>query len=138
MGDRKLPGSNIRYRVMRQWFATICLAGIILATTAAACSSGIVGTVTLGPTCPVERPGMHCERPYAAAIGIYTDSGALVTTIHSADDGRFHVKLAPGTYVLKPQPADPARPYPIGKPATVTVKTGSFTHVSLQYDTGIR
>jgi hypothetical protein len=137
----ELVASEVRFRFMNKAFSVISLvamATLMFFSTASACSSGIEGTVTLGPTCPVERPGMTCEKPYAASIDVYTESGHFVKTVRSAADGGLRVNLRPGIYTLKPQPRDPARPYPIGKPVTVTVKPGSFEKVTIQYDTGIR
>jgi hypothetical protein len=111
---------------------------IAVVTTADACNSGILGTITLGPTCPVERGGMTCSKPYAGTVDIYGHSDRLIKTVRSNADGKFRVRLKPGTYTLKPQPRDPARPYPMGKPVTVTVKAGSYASVNIQYDTGIR
>lgn len=126
---------------MSKSLSLVSLVGMIavaVVTTAGACNSGIQGTVTLGPTCPVERPGMTCYKPYAGTIDIFNESDRLVKTVHSSADGKFRVSLKPGTYRLKPQPRDPARPYPIGKPVNVTVKPGSYTTVDIEYDTGIR
>jgi hypothetical protein len=126
---------------MNKSLSLVSLVGMIaiaVVTTAGACNSGIQGTVTLGPTCPVERPGMTCYKPYAGTIDIFNESDRLVKTVHSSADGKLRVSLKPGTYTLKPQPRDPARPYPIGKPVSVTVKPGSYTSVNIEYDTGIR
>jgi len=126
---------------MSKSLSLMSLVGMIataVMTTAGACNSGIQGTVTLGPTCPVERPGMTCYKPYAGTIDIFNESDRLVKTVHSSTDGKLRISLKPGTYTLKPQPRDPARPYPIGKPVTVTVKPGSYTTVNIEYDTGIR
>jgi len=126
---------------MSKSLSLMSLVGMIataVMTTAGARNSGIQGTVTLGPTCPVERPGMTCYKPYAGTIDIFNESDRLVKTVHSSTDGKLRISLKPGTYTLKPQPRDPARPYPIGKPVTVTVKPGSYTTVNIEYDTGIR
>lgn len=116
----------------------IGMIAIALVTTAAACNSGIRGTITLGPTCPVERRGMICYKPYAGIIDVYGESGRFIKTVRSSADGKFRVSVKPGTYTVKPQPRDPARPYPVGKPVTLIVKPGSYTTVNIQYDTGIR
>lgn len=112
--------------------AALCL------TAASAPSSGIRVTVTLGPTCPVERAGMVCERPYAAAIAISTESGARLKTVRTSSNGHMCLMLQPGTYLLTPLARNPASPYPHARPVTVSVKPRSFTDVKIQYDTGIR
>lgn len=89
-----------------------------------------------GPTCPVERPGHACTRPYQATIRILREPAhKLLTTARSAADGRFSVRLAPGSYVLEPQGG---RPFPRSRPQTVTVRAHRFTSVTINYDSGIR
>src|SRR5438270_5552691 len=75
--------------------------------------SGIQGTVTAGPTCPVESnpPIPGCEdRPLAATVIVRSPAtGAELTRFTSADDGTFRVSLIPGTYVLDPQSTTASR-----------------------------
>lgn len=98
--------------------------------------SGIRGRVVLGPTCPVERPGESCARPYRARIAIRTEpNGKLVVRLRASASGRFRIALAPGTYLLVPRSG---RPYPRSSPLTATVNSHSFTNVVIRYDTGIR
>jgi hypothetical protein len=118
---------------------TIVAASVVMSTkTACAPSSGIQITVTLGPTCPVQRLGENCERPYAASIDVYSGSGQFEMTTHTGKDGRARVALSPGEYVLRPQLADPARGYPRANPMTIMVRPGEFSSANIQYDTGIR
>ena len=111
---------------------------VLLFQSACVVDSGIELRVTLGPTCPVQRPGMQCERPYPASIAIYSENGHLLKIAHTAGDGRLRVRLRPGTYELMPRPADFERPYPRAKPVSATVSPGSYSIVRIQYDTGIR
>ena len=119
---------------------TIVAAAVVMMSTNTACasSSGIQIVVTLGPTCPVQRLGQNCERPYAASIGVYSGSGQFETTARTGKDGRARVALSPGEYVLRPQLADPARGYPRANPMTIMVRPGEFSSANIQYDTGIR
>jgi hypothetical protein len=72
--------------------------------------SGIRGRVLLGPTCPVQRIGQPCVRPYQATITIRNQAtGKLVARVRSSTNGRFRLPLAPGDYLLVPQTG---RPYP--------------------------
>lgn len=97
--------------------------------------SGIRGRVLLGPTCPVQRAGQTCVRPYQATIFIRTAAAhRLVARIRSSATG-FRVALAPGTYLLVPQNG---RPYPRSSPQTATVRRHRYTNVLISYDTGIR
>ncbi|HEY0491941.1 MAG TPA: hypothetical protein VGD57_00545 [Candidatus Dormibacteraeota bacterium] len=114
------------------------LAACATKTPASTGSSGAQGVVTVGPTCPVERVNSPCApRPLAATVIISDGSGRIVTRIHSGSDGHFRVDLAPGTYSFTGDRANGAAlPRPI--PATVNVVAGSYTTVTVQYDSGIR
>jgi hypothetical protein len=98
--------------------------------------SGIRGRVLYGPTCPVQRPGQSCERPYQASIAIrHEHTGTLVMRVRSGADGRFTVYLTPGSYLLVPRNG---RPYPRAHSQTVSVRRNAFTAVTISYDSGIR
>ena len=103
--------------------------------------SGIKGIVLLGPTCPVEvTPGdnnpVPCLTPYAATLVVLDDEGVKVATINSGGDGTFQIDLAPGDYVVTPESGTDT--YPIAQPQSVTVATGVYTEIQVNYDTGIR
>ena len=98
--------------------------------------SGIVGEVRIGPTCPVERPGKICERPYRATITIRSDTKhRFVARVRSSATGRFRIALAPSTYLLVPQNG---HPYPRSSPLLATVDNHHYTTVLVSYDSGIR
>jgi hypothetical protein len=98
--------------------------------------SGLNGHVLYGPTCPVQRAGQSCERPYQATIRVLRDpSRKLAATVRSPADGTFHVRLAPGRYLLEPQNG---RPFPTSRPQTVAVHPHRYTNVVIRYDSGIR
>lgn len=98
--------------------------------------SGITGNVEIGPTCPVERPGRVCERPYRATITIQREpKRTLVARVQSSATGHFRIALAPGRYLLLPQNH---RPYPRSSPQDVTVHSHRYTTVRINYDSGIR
>ncbi len=103
--------------------------------------SGIKGTVLLGPTCPVEAsPGdnnpVPCLTPYAAKMAVLDNEGVKVATITSGADGKFQIDLPPGDYVVTPESGTDT--YPIAQPQSVTVATGVYTEIQVNYDTGIR
>jgi hypothetical protein len=91
--------------------------------------------VTIGPISPVEQPGVPNDKPYAATIVIKRTDGSVVAQVRSGEDGRFTVKLTPGTYVLEPQNG---QPLPRAETQQVTVSPHTFTEVSVAYDSGIR
>ena len=137
---------------MRKLLATIALAGLLAACgngsngvagdtggTTPPKDSGIEGTVTLGPTCPVERVDSPCPpMPYQGILRVVAKDGTVVATLHPNDDGTFRVAVDPGTYTV-----DGGRPhsgggFPVAHPVEVTVVPGEYAHVDIQFDTGIR
>lgn len=106
-----------------------------------AITSGIIGQVTLGPTCPVVRVDEEdqCQdRPYQATIAVKSADGSQgITTVTSDASGQFQVSLSAGTYLLVPQsPTD--SPLPRASEQTVTVPEQGTVNVHISYDTGIR
>jgi Stigma-specific protein, Stig1 len=100
--------------------------------------SGIRGQVSIGPTCPVERPDHPCpDRPFAAALRIEDASGRLYCTSRSGDDGAFLAAVPPGDYIVDPVDPNPGVP-PFGQPVKATVKPNRFTDVTVHFDSGIR
>lgn len=98
--------------------------------------SGIRGMVWYGPTCPVARPSQTCERPYTALITIKRQpAGSLAARVRSGSDGRFTVRLNPGSYLLQPRNG---KPYPRAQSQTVAVHRHRFTSVTIRFDSGIR
>ena len=103
----------------------------------------ILGSVTAGPVCPVERasPDPSCvPRPVSGAVIVITDAatGVEAARASTARDGSYAVVMpATGTFVVT---ALPVRGL-MGTPAPVTI-TLSFPseheRVDLTYDTGIR
>jgi hypothetical protein len=103
--------------------------------------SGVSGTVTAGPTCPVvtNPPDPACaERPVAGAVLVIRDrGGSELGRVTSAQDGSFAFQLAPGAYQLVPQPVEGL----MGTAAPIDFKVGAakpMTEVQVSYDTGIR
>ena len=110
------------------------------AGTSADDGTGIAGTATAGPTCPVEKtpPDPSCApRPVVGAAVIIRDgSGGEVAKATTDAAGSFKVSLPAGSYVVEPQPAAGLMGTP--GPQPVTVQDGSVSKVDLVYDTGIR
>lgn len=98
--------------------------------------SGLRIRVLYGPTCPVQRAGQSCVRPYEASIRILREPhNRLVTIARSAANGLVRVHLTPARYLLVPQSG---RPFPRGSPQTAVVYHHRFTSVTVYYDSGIR
>jgi len=104
---------------------------------AASQGSGVRGSVTLGPTCPVERipPDPTCApKPYSTTIDI-TQHGTSVKTIQSDAAGAFRTELVPGSYTLT---AKGGATLPRCNPVSVVVKPDLFALLQISCDTGIR
>ena len=101
--------------------------------------SGITGTVTLGPTCPVERipPDPNCApKPYPTSISIMkAGTTGIIKTIQSAANGIFSVDLVPGAYTLQAQSGNVLPRCPV---VSVDVKNGQYITANISCDTGIR
>jgi len=99
----------------------------------------VIGTVTLGPICPVERipPDPKCaDRSYQSLIEVkISSSNKVVATIQSDSKGAFQVSLPPGQYDIN---ATSGAVFPRCAARTVTVESGKTVSVNLTCDTGIR
>jgi hypothetical protein len=101
--------------------------------------SGVRGTVSLGPTCPVERipPDPACaDKPYAAAILVYrTGSGTPFIIGNSDMNGAFQFSLPPGSYTIN---AGSGKTLPRCTPVDVVVPANGYASTTISCDTGIR
>jgi hypothetical protein len=98
--------------------------------------SGVHGLALYGPTCPVQRPGQTCTRPYAAWITIRREpKGNVVARVHAGTDGRFTARLRAGDYLLVPRNG---KPFPRARSQSVTVHRHRFTSVTIRFESGIR
>lgn len=60
----------------------------------------VIGRVTAGPTCPVERVGHACPpRPVVAEVQA-SAAGRIVASTHSGADGSYRLELPGGTYTV--------------------------------------
>jgi hypothetical protein len=104
-------------------------------------SSGIKGTVLLGPTCPVMRipPDPQCaDKKYATTLAVTNIDGAQIIKQFSSDaNGIFSVILPPGEYEISR--AATSNIYPNCRSnGTIKVSAGTFTETMVYCDTGIR
>ena len=97
---------------------------------------GIAGIALLGPLCPVQSENDPCpDRPYQVFITVRKANRERITRIRTGEDGRFRVGLEPGPYILDPESGDP---FPTGSEVEVEVVAGTYSEVTVSFDTGIR
>jgi hypothetical protein len=114
-----------------------CAGGSGHGTSPAGSESGVRGTVTYGPLCPVERVGSPCpDRPWRGNVRAQRTDGTLVRQVFTDADGAFTLPLDPGTYDIVP--AIPEDSMPNAKARRVTVTEGHFVTVTMQVDSGMR
>lgn len=98
----------------------------------------IKGSVTLSPTCPVERmpPEPQCTpKPYQTKIEVFTSlTGKLIKSTQTSADGSFALTLPFGDYTIQ---AGGGTMLPRCSPITVSLKTAT-TAIDISCDTGIR
>ncbi len=102
--------------------------------------SGVRGTITLGPTCPVQRipPDPACaDKPYQTLVAIYKsiDPVHAVMRTRSGVDGTFSAMLAPGVYIVQ---AGEHVLLPRCNQVQFTIEPKAYTSVAVSCDTGIR
>ena len=93
------------------------------------------GTVTAGPTCPVERVGEPCApTPVALELTAHAARRTVART-RSAQDGNYTLRLPQGRYELR---ATTDAALPRCAPVTVTVVANRRVRTDITCDTGIR
>ena len=100
--------------------------------------SGIRGTITVGPMCPVQTEAdPNCApRPYPTSLTVYVENSSTVAAMAAPDSyGSYAIVLPPGKYLIVPRGGDPL---PRCAPVTVTVAARVFTNQDLSCDSGIR
>ncbi len=102
-------------------------------------TSGVRGTVLLGPTCPVMRdpPDPQCaDKGYATKVSVSrTGSSSVFATGKSDTNGAFQFSLPPGNYTLT---ALGGKTLPRCSPTDVTVGPSGYTTTTIFCDSGIR
>jgi hypothetical protein len=125
--------------VIRRIAAFAVVLGVIASAcgaSAGAGTSGIRGLVLLGPQCPVVQQGSPCpDTPFEGTVAVTDLSGRLVGTTRSGADGRFEIRLDPGTYLLQ---AIDLQGVTFSKPVTMEVTAGHMNDATVLVDTGIR
>jgi hypothetical protein len=98
--------------------------------------SGLWGEVRRGPIAPVCVAEQPCDAPAKNVTLVFSRNGTVVRRATTNDQGRYRVRLAPGTYSVR-RTEKPA----VGRglePAQARVRAGRFVRVDFSIDTGIR
>ena len=123
------------------------IAGLLVLLALSACASlasqspvaprsGIRGTVTAGPTCPVEIANSPCPPAVWTGTVRATASGGQRFETETDDQGNYNLPLSEGTYTVVPV-TEGSGP-PSAAPVSVSVTRGTTQTLDLQVDTGIR
>jgi hypothetical protein len=116
-------------------FASGCGSTASTLTSVPAASGIVQGTVTAGPTCPVEQAGHPCPpRPVTGAVSARRADGTTLTATIS-DGGTYRITVPAGTYTLNIQTGSLLPRCP---PANVAVSAGATVQANISCDTGIR
>lgn len=99
------------------------------------------GKVTIGPICPVERPGIPCPVPceayQARKILIYDKSGAkLLQQVNIDCTGHYRVELNAGEYTVDVNHVGIG--HVTNVPKKIEIKAGHTITLNIDIDTGIR
>jgi hypothetical protein len=94
------------------------------------------GVVMRGPIAPVCRAGMPCNEPASGAVLLFSREGRVAARIRIGATGRYTVRLAAGTYLVRQETA-PRIGFGI-RPDRVRVVRGTSTRADFFIDTGIR
>jgi len=122
------------------WLAAIVLAGVITACGGGGppADTGVEGTVTIGPMCPVVQVGQECpDAPYAARLTVLLATGKTVARASAAADGSYRIPLEAGDYLLQAEPSD-GGPFPASAGYPFSVLEGAWTRLDVTLDSGIR
>ena len=87
----------------------------------------------MAPVCAFNQP---CEAQFSAGFTVQRGT-TRAATFRSDAQGRFEVRLSPGTYVVVPD-ADTPIISPKSQTREATVGPSGLTMVDLHFDTGIR
>lgn len=101
-------------------------------------TSGAFGSITVGPSCAVQREGVPCpDRPLAATLVFRDQAGVEVGRALSDVTGFYAVALPAGRIQVVPFTPGGAT-LPRGIPRDIDVPAGDWIVADVMYDSGIR
>ena len=129
---------------LRLWAAAILLTSLTsdlaVAKTATAMNAdaGIEGVIRVGPTRGgPSRPGVSDSRPLTNTAFIVSKDDHVAASFTTDDQGKFHVSLAPGHYVVSARDERSGKLGSYG-PFEVDLVAGQIKKVQWMCDTGMR
>ena len=138
---RDRPESSRRNLMRLSGIALVLLVSLVScakSSTPGSLTSGIQGTVTVGPHCPVVQAESPCpDTPFDGKVRVSDARGGVVAEVQVDPTGAYRIGLEPGTYVVETVLDSSGGP-PTATPATVVVQADAFTTADLSVDTGIR
>jgi hypothetical protein len=132
----RTPGRHRRALVLLLVLGLVVIGSACSRRASHTITTGVEGTISAGPTCPVEHEGQPCApSPVQAQVTVLATDGR--TTAHAASDakGRFRVSVPPGSYTL--HVAVPG-PFPACPDTAITVPGEATVTSDILCDTGIR
>lgn len=126
--------------------AALTLGVLLVGCGGKAAPGTLQGTVKIGPIFPVERPGSQPPVPpevfKARKIQVYdTMRNNLIKEVEieqigQGQTGYYHTQLSPGSYIVDINHTGIDRSSEV--PVTVEIKSGQWTELNIDIDTGIR
>ena len=114
----------------------LLLAAIVSCAAVTSPAGGVRGSVTAGPTCPVERADSPCPpAPWTGTVRATSSTGATFDAPTDANGG-FELHLPDGSYTIAAV-IEGGGP-PTAEPVPVTVDGGTVQTGDLTVDTGLR
>jgi len=100
----------------------------------------LMGTVTIGPNCPVQTTNPCPTPPSAYALRkvlVFDETRTkVIATVDIDEHGFYRIDLVPGKYVVDFKPAGADRSADV--PVTVTIQQNVVTKIDINIDTGLR
>ena len=118
---------------MKTLTAVALLALALAVPAGASTTGGLKGLVQRGPVTPVCQAGVPCDAP-AKHVTITFVRNGVSRSVTTGDDGRYVIRLAPGTWTVK---LATGRMGSYG-PKAALVRAGVVRVLNLSIDTGIR
>jgi hypothetical protein len=97
----------------------------------------VTGVVSRGPIAPVCVAEQACDEPAANVTLVFVRRGTTAGRAVANSAGRYRVRLAPGSYVVRRATVRAAFDRKL-QPGRVRVNAGRVTRVNFSIDTGIR